>query len=70
MISGCSGVVLANTGTVLQEKTDAGRKVTLRTGRVPVDSLREAALMTMLAAEDFFPTLLAPDRPHFRRFRS
>lgn len=49
VISSCSGLVLGQKGTVLQDQTDAGRKVTVRMGRVPVESLREAALMTVLA---------------------
>lgn len=49
VVGSCSGLVLGQKGTVLQDETDAGRKITLRMGRVPVESLREAALMTVLA---------------------
>jgi hypothetical protein len=49
--SSSSGLVLGNDGSVVHDKTDAARRVNVRMGRVPVDNLREAALMAILAKE-------------------
>lgn len=47
----CSGLVLRDGGSVAHDQTDAGRHVSVRMGRLPVDNLREAALMVVLAKE-------------------
>ncbi len=45
----CSRLALQRSGQVDVERTDAERSVTVRSGRLPVEALREAAWMTLLA---------------------
>jgi len=47
----CSGLALAQSGVVDQDRTDAARTVTLEAGRLPVENLREAVWMALLARE-------------------
>ncbi|MEW6433595.1 MAG: hypothetical protein AB1730_18975 [Myxococcota bacterium] len=46
----CSGLVLQQGGRVDHDATDAQRGLTVRVGRLPLEALREAAWMTLLAA--------------------
>lgn len=45
----CSGLALRHDGSVDAGATDGARGLEVTSGRLPVDALREAALMTMLA---------------------
>ena len=47
----CSGLVLTDGGGVDRATTDAARKPGVTVGRLHIDALREAAWMTLLAAE-------------------
>jgi hypothetical protein len=49
--SSCSGLILEDTGAVAHDETDAGRRVSVRMGRLSVDNLREAALMAALTKQ-------------------
>lgn len=45
----CGGLVLRDGGSVDGQKTDATRKLRSEVGRLPLENLREAALLTLLA---------------------
>lgn len=45
----CSGLVLQQGGSVDHDATDAQRGVSVKVGRLPLEALREAAWMTLLA---------------------
>jgi hypothetical protein len=47
----CSGLALNHNGSVNGRATDAGRKDQVRAGTLPLDALREAAWMLLLASE-------------------
>lgn len=47
----CAGLALQKDGAVSPERTDDGRRLRVRVGRVSLDNLREAALFAVLAPE-------------------
>ena len=55
VVKSCSGLALEHGGSVDHRATDAGRSVKTEVARVPIDDLREAALMVLLSTEEERP---------------